>query len=334
MLLSGNAYGNYVLIGPDLDHLHRDCKYPRLISASNLSPQSFQNREWIVAAYRVGRTIHALIHNEYHDPSSPLCKPGDNGSGNPCWYNAVTYAYSVDDGMTFQHPTRLLVAAPTRRWDPSIGAPIGQKRRLYGYFGPSGIVRGRDGYFYSTMVAINNPDSARGTCVIRTRDLSDPASWRAWDGKEYRHAFLNPYSPDVQAPLRACAAVSPDIIHDFGGSLTYNTYLARYVLVGFWTRGRAHQPTACGFAFSLSVDLVHWSAPQVFQTADPPSNDAPDCPAGAIGKAYYPALIDESDTTVNHESTGKTPYLYYVAGLGAASRDLIRIRLRFDLPSR
>ncbi len=104
MLLSGNAYGNYVLIGPDLDHLHRDCKYPRLISASNLSPQSFQNREWIVAAYRVGRTIHALIHNEYHDPSSPLCKPGDNGSGNPCWYNAVTYAYSVDDGMTFQHP--------------------------------------------------------------------------------------------------------------------------------------------------------------------------------------------------------------------------------------
>jgi len=334
MLLSGNAFGNYVMTGPDLHHLTRDCGHPRLLSANKPDPSSFLGREWIVATYRVGSIIHALVHNEFHDAVSPLCMPGESGPANPCWYNAVTYAFSNDDGVTFHQGADVVIAAPTSRWNPQRGAPAGKRSRLYGYFGPSSIVRRSDGYYYSTFVVINNPDSARGTCVMRTRELSNPKSWRAWDGKTFSHQFDNPYSATTTEPGQACAAVSPDLIHDFGGSLTYNTYLNRYVLTGFSTRQPGPGPKPCGFAFSFSVDLVTWTRPQVFATADPPSKDAPDCMRGDMGMAYYPSLIDPSDSTTNFEMTGRTPFLYYVSGLGSPRRALIRVRVRFDDRSR
>ncbi len=334
MLISGNAFGNYALAGPDFDHLRRDCAHPRLVSGDNPDPSTFRSREWISATYRLGDTIHALVHNEYHDPVSPLCMPGENGPRNPCWYNSVTYAYSIDGGLTFDHPRSprgYVVAAPTSRWDPRRGAPEGPRRRPYGYFGPSSIIKGPDGYFYSTMVVMNNPDSARGTCVIRTRHLGDPESWRAWDGTGYTLRFENPYNPSAPQPGSACMAASPDAIHDFGGSLTYNTYLGRYVLVGFVARARKSSPLACGFAFSLSRDLVTWTTPQVFASADPPSGDVTSCAEHSeLGHAYYASLIDPSDTTTNFEVTGRTPYLYYVTGLGSQARNLVRVQLRFD----
>jgi hypothetical protein len=314
------------MIGPDFDHLTRDCSHPRLLSANNSDPSAFLGREWIVATYRVGNIIHALVHDEFHDAVSPLCMPGESGPANPCWYNAITYAFSNDDGVTFRHGSDFVVAAPTTRWSPARGAPTGKRRRLYGYFGPSGIIRRPDGYYYSTFVVINNPDSARGTCVMRTRDLSDPKSWRGWDGKAFTHRFENPYLPATPEPRRACTPVSAGVIHDFGGSLTYNTYLNRYVLTGFATTGTHN---GCGFAFSLSDDLVTWTTPQVFATANPPSNDAPGCPRGDLGMAYYPSLIDPADSTTNFERTGRTPFLYYVSGLGSPRRSLIRVRIQF-----
>ena len=333
MLISGNAFGNYTLTGPDFDHLRRDCAHPRLVSGDNPDPSAFRGREWINAVYRLGDTIHALVHDEYHDPVSPLCMPGENGPRNPCWFNTVTYAYSIDGGLTFSHgssPRGFVVAPPTSRWDPRRGAPEGTRSRMYGYFGPSNIIRGPDSYFYATMVVMNNPDSARGTCAIRTRDLGDPLSWRAWDGAGYGLRFENPYNPSAPQPLRACAAVSPGAIHDFGGSLTYNTYLGRYVLVGFATPPYRNPPIVCGFAFSLSKDLVTWTPPQVFASTNPPPG-APRCPQrGDLGNAYYPSLVDPSDTTVNFEVTGRTPHLYYVAGFGSPKRSLIRVQVRFD----
>lgn len=54
--------------------------------------------------YREGNTIHALVHNEYHDPVAQFCRPGVSNPSNPCWYNAITYAVSTDGGKTFSQP--------------------------------------------------------------------------------------------------------------------------------------------------------------------------------------------------------------------------------------
>jgi len=124
------------------------------------------------------------------------------------------------------------------------------------------------------------------------------------------------------------------VIHDFGGSLTNNNYLHRYVLVGFWAGARPGYALVCGFAFSTSRDLISWTRPQVFATTDAPSGDRTRCPAhGEFSNSYYPSLMDPSDTTASFEYTGRTAYLFYVTGFGTSDRSLMRVAVRFDLPA-
>ena len=69
---------------------------------------------------------------------------------------------------------------------------------------------------------------------MRTDDLSDPASWRYWDGREFEGLFINPYiDPPINPVGQVCTALASDEIGaSMNESITYNTYLDRYVLVG------------------------------------------------------------------------------------------------------
>lgn len=331
LLVSGNAPVNYSMAGPDFEHLARDCN-PVLVSGDSPLASSFDNQEWLLAVYREGDTVHGPIHNEYHDPTAANCRPGVTDPGNPCWYNAITYAVSTDGGRTFSQPPapRHVVAALPFPWDPTSsrrGAPP-----PHGYFTPSNIVRGADDYFYSMFMAISDlATSAQGQCVMRTRDLADPASWRAWDGTGFNLSMPSPYD-DAGNPAPtgrpACTPVSPQAIGGLGGSLTYNDYLHRYLLVGssvFPQQGTQ----VCGTEFSLSEDLVNWSTPKLLMPGKLPY---PPCDEGAPdGSLIYPSLIDHADPGVNFEHTGQTPHLYYVRWNQGLDRDLLRVPVRFAL---
>ncbi len=86
----------------------------------------------------------------------------------------------------------------------------------------------------------------------------------------------------------------------------------------------------CGFFFSLSTDLIHWSEPQLLAEAK-----LTYCPAVTPGPGavetlptLYPSLVDHADTTVNFERAGRTPYLYYMRfNDGWLDRDLVRVPL-------
>jgi hypothetical protein len=325
VLISGNAPRNRAMVGGDFDSLERDCQ-PILESADSPDPETFANQEWVLATYREGAVVHALVHNEYHDPVAENCRPGDTSPANPCWYNAITYARSTDEGRTFRQepaPGRV-VAAPPDPWDARSdrGAPP-----PYGYFTPSNIVRGPDGAFYTVIFAIPRRDEQtnRGACVLRTTDLSDPSGWRAWDGTGWTLRLGSPYADGPGTP---CTFVSRPEIQDLHGSLTYNTYLERYILVGVGARN-VPGGVECGFYLSLSRDLVHWTPRRLIREAKQPF---PHCSDGSPdGSEIYPSLIDHRDTSVNFEFTGRTAHLYFVRWNQGLDRDLLRQSVTFEL---
>lgn len=93
MLASSNPPNNSLLYGNDFNSLKHSCAMS-LPSSNSPDAFTFDNQEWILSLYRDGDIIHALIHNEYHDPYADNCLPGITTSENPCWYNAITCAYS------------------------------------------------------------------------------------------------------------------------------------------------------------------------------------------------------------------------------------------------
>jgi hypothetical protein len=262
--------------------------------------------------YRLGSTIHGLIHNEFHDPIAPDCKVGDSSPGNPCWYNSITYGASTDGGHTFTHavPPGHLLAPPPQQWNPQGPPPP------YGYFEPSNVVLAQDSFYYAVFgaIAMNGPQNV---CLMRTKNLGDPTSWRAWDGTGFNLQMTDPYTGP---PPALCAAVAPGMAQP---TLTYNTYLGKYMMLG-----SAGVGNVCGAAYALSSDLIHWTPFQIMRTAYFPY--APCLPPGGNGfLSTYFSIIDHSDTTVNFERPGQTPFLYYTrsqwANGGTLNRDLVRV---------
>lgn len=315
MLDDGDAPRIYAMFGTDFSSLKRDCTAPILVSDDLSTPDRFDNQEWIESVYFDGKIVHGLIHNEFHDPIATDCKPGDSSPANPCWYNSISYAVSSDGGHTFTHaaPPGQLLAPPPQTWNPQ-GPPAPPPP--YGYFEPSNIVLAQDGFYYAVFsaIAMNQPQNV---CIMRTQALGAPTSWRAWDGSGFNLQMTDPYT---SPPANLCTSVAPGIAQP---TLTYNTYLGKYMMVGSATLGNA-----CGAAYALSSDLIRWTSFQIIRTAYFPY---PPClPPGGNGYLnIYFSIIDHSDTTASFEKPGQTPYLYYTraqwAGGWTLNRDLVRV---------
>lgn len=338
LILTGPP-NNYAMRGPTFASLIHDCT-PLLVTGDNPAASTFDNQEWLLSPYRDGTAIHALIHNEYHDPIAPNCSPGVSTPGNPCWYNAVTYAVSTDGGRTFQHPAAPanVIAALPIPWDPNAaqGTSVRQPTPApYGYMSPSNIVRGPDGAWYALFRSLPDPlgKTGGGTCLMRTATLSDPQSWRAWDGNGFTLTMHSPYDAQGKpAPtgLPSCTYVSPDTLGEMFDSLTFNTFLGQYIATGTTARTIDGKLT-CGAFFSLSPDLLHWSEPQLLMEGKlpyPPCNGGNSSPNGS---KLYPALIDHGDSSTSFERTGRTPYLYYVVWNNGLDRDLWRVPVTFGI---
>ena len=322
-LYSGNAPAAYASFGPDFDTLARSCT-PTLVSVDDPTAASFLNQSWLSTVYRDGDTFHAIVHNEFHDPVHPNCKAGDTSPANPCWYNALTYATSNDGRVFIQPAPDHVVAGPPQVWDASGPRAPGP----YGTFSPSNVLLRDDGYHYAMFFTIPDRDDPprRGSCVMRTADLADPASWRAWDGRAYALAMPSPYAPSATGI--PCTIVLPGGIE---GSLTFNTYLDRYLYVGA-TGWIIEGALTCGVLYSLSEDLITWTPPRLLKAAPTP---IPPCPSGTnVGREYYPSLIDHDEPGVNFERTGRTPFLYYMRyNDQALDRDLVRVPVVIHLPA-
>jgi hypothetical protein len=313
-------YINRRFIGPDLDHLTRDCSVI-LQSDHNPDPAAFDDSEWIGSTYTFdGHTIYALLHSEYHGWEHPgQC--ADNSVLN-CWWNTITFGVSNNGGSTYSHATLpRLVASVPYRYIPNGGTT--------GAMSPTNIVHNpRNGYYYALVYITQQPPGQSPNyaldCLIRTKDLADPASWRAWSGgTNFDTTFIDPYRSTDNPTDHLCRGVSPDKLVDpnlgsfVPGSLTFSAYADQWIFVGV---------SAGGFYYSLSPDLIHWSQRRLFYPAPVPWTYH----CGDPDPVHYPSLLDPNSTSRNFETTGKTAFIYFTlfhtsGCTQGLNRDLVRV---------
>lgn len=308
--------------GADFYSLHRSCT-PALPSPDSPDPSTFKNRQWIFSTYYDGTVVHALVHNEFHDPVTPLCLVGTTPP-NPsaCAYVSISDATSSDGGHTFVQAAspQHLVAPPPFPWTPpTTGAP--PTAYYSGYWAPTNIIHALDGFYYAMFLGIDNTNAVgkQGICTMRTANLADPASWRAWDGTGFNTVMGDPYAGGAAPSI--CQRNYSLVTND---SLSYNTYLGQYMAAGFGSLNGQ-----CGFYFSLSSDMVNWTAPQFVVQKYLPAPTGCSLQAGTPqGDVAYGNIVDHDDTSANFETPGRTPYLYYTRfnDIGA-NRDVVRVPL-------
>jgi hypothetical protein len=308
--------------GPSLNDLSHSCR-PVFRSDRDPNPAHFDDMEWISSLYtRDGKKVYALLHDEYQGylHGSRICPSGVYAE---CWYNAVTLATSSDGGQTFRHaaPPRQLVATIPERYKPDGGQA--------GMFAPTNIVKSSDGYYYS-MVHTIGYDHKSGVCLMRTDDLSDARSWRGWDGNGFDLVFQDPYSS--RSADERCAFVAREAIQDMSYSLTYNTYLEKFVLVGYAAEyDRLKRQTVWGIYFSVSDDLVHWSRRKLLKEVELQGTYR----CGDSNPVQYFSVLDPESKSRSFDTVGKTAYLYFTR-LNyencelSADRDLMRFPIEFS----
>jgi hypothetical protein len=322
--LIASHYVSRQAIGPTLGQVRHRCAVI-LQSADDPRPQMYSYKEWMFAPYAVGGgNVVVLVHDEYHGNEVPgQCPTGELFS---CLYNAITLAQSTDGGATF-HPARRppddFVAGVPYRYVPDGGKA--------GIFQPSNIVR-KDDYYYALVSAVRYRLQQPGDCLIRTNRLEDPTSWRAWNGRDFSLRFIDPYRVQANPADHVCEPVSPGQIGQMTDSLTYNTYLGKYLLVGTNTEySPGKRRLVSGFYYTVSNDLLTWSDRKLIKEV--PLVQTYKC--GDPDPVQYGSVLDPASDSPNFETTGRRPYLYftrlhYSACRMTLNRDLIRVPLEFE----
>ncbi|HEX6457209.1 MAG TPA: hypothetical protein VF009_11905 [Solirubrobacterales bacterium] len=313
-------FDDFRMVGPSLEGLAIDC-HPVLLSPKRAAPRSFADREWIASIFtRDGRSVWALVHDEYQGNRHRGRCPSHRYL--PCWYNAITLAHSIDGGRTYTEaaaPGNLIASAPYR-YRPDQGPA--------GVFTPSNVVAGPDGAFYA-LVRVRDPGVQRGTCLLRTRHVARPHSWRAWNGIGFSGRFSDPYRSPQRRRI-PCTPVGQGQIAEMAESLTYSTALGSYLLVGLAPPGpNSLGPKARGIYFSTSKDLVHWSERRLITRAVTTHNYR----CGGPSPLAYPSVIDPESASRTFATSGSRPYLYYTQFRyrecrQTAERDLMRVPLQ------
>lgn len=318
--LIASHYKNLAMLGPDLNHVHRDC---HLIYAANTSakPEEFDDLGWIESLYTTdGKTIHGIVSMDFHPHRHDLPCEG-NIASHSCWYSALTQVDSTDGGRTF-------IAPPPGKPRFIAGAPYpydSSHTEVVGSLVPTQMVPW-NGYVYALFSMARTRDQQAGDCLVRTKDPGDPASWRAWDGHGFNVSFAYPYpSPPADTVAHTCLPVGGMNLHAPVRSLLLLPHDAGFLAVMQGTH-TVNNKSVTGVLASTSTDLIHWSA--LIPIIDIPTYRAHGCQETPHAAAYgYPSLLDPESISLNFNTIGTKGYIYltrfhYCEGL---SRDLVRI---------
>jgi hypothetical protein len=309
---------NRVERGPGLLQLHHRCPVV-MAGAGNDNPAAYDDRAWIASPWTAdGRTIWAVVHNEFHGHRRPALCP--TGRYMDCWFNALTEAVSHDGGRSFQRvPGRAVVAALPYRYD-QVG------RGHHGYFNPSNVVT-LDGGFAMFAFATHAGVQREGNCLLRTTEIGKPELWRGWNGSAFDVTFIDPYAETAAPEAHVCAPVAL-------GQLRWPvTSLVRHQPSGLFIALMLNAARAGGVFYATSPDLRTWSSPALLMTAigegawtcaDPPP-------------IAFPSLLDPASTSRSFETVGADPVLFAtrfnIANCKTSlDRELVRWRVRIDVP--
>src|SRR4051812_32039717 len=216
---------NHRYRGFDLNGVQEDCA-TMIASGNDPNPAAYNDLQWIASPYTIdGRTIYGLMHTEWRGYNHGQCSVPASQRGS-CIYFGVGFSRSRNAGATYtrQPAPQDLVATSSYRFDPSYGQA--------GYSMPSNIVYKPDGYYYVMIGTSAYRAQQFGACLLRTRTIADPTSWRAWDGSGFNIRFIDPYVETAEPPEAHVCAPLANLGAQMTTSLTYNTYFGKYMVTG------------------------------------------------------------------------------------------------------
>jgi hypothetical protein len=233
-------------------------------------------------------------------------------------------ALSADDGELFAYEPdrRVAVALPTKfRREPGW-------KNAQGFATVSSIFQ-YQGNFYAFAGSRGGGAQPVGNCLMRTHNLTDPASWRAWDGHDFTVRFDNPYTTaDNQASERVCRPIR--VPGDQSGevrSVSWDPDLRVFIAI---VRGHmkpvGSDTAVTGIFYSTSSDLFHWKRAGLIMKLDAQGACKP--------LIFYPSILDPAAKTPNFEDITAHSYVYYSRFNispghcnGTMDRDLMRVPL-------
>jgi len=331
-------------LGPTLEDVRHNCA-PAFISAGDPNPSHYNDQFWLSSFYTFdGLKIAALSHTEYHGWTHPgECNTTNLGE---CEYDSDTYHLSTDGGYNYDS-------------FPASGnfvAGVPYKYAVDG--GPTGfsvdtpIIHYR-GWFYAVTTSYTWPpnctaDSVPTPCLInggapiRTRDVFDPSSWRAWSGQDFSVSFADPYTKRISDPQAHVYAAVPYMSYIYAINIFRQRHDAASWDVEDFDHAEEFQKGDIVFAtlwdvydnllgpqglyFSTTTDLVHWTRPTLVVTQQELlSHDPPE--------SYYAyfSVLDPHAPDRNFTIVGERAYLYYTRLNSGSNPDRVLFRQPIDL---
>ena len=336
VLIASVNLGSRANRGIDANHLKHTCEVYHNTTCGNqqfgpncegataicCDPSLWSDREWIYSPvyFPENDTLVALTHMEFHNQNltrETSCSAIKTGSG-ACWFNAITSHRSTDGGRSWSHlrpaPHHLVAAQPYRQ--PEGGPGPANGKSPMGYEAPSNVVRDtKTGWYYAAIQTWSYKAqtsasewgkrhggyNGSGSCMIRTRDVHDPTSWRAWrntttTGGAWDVKFVDPYNDDPSTYVPEEHVCTP--VFNIGyPSLVWSTLYNKWIITGskVWDCSTV--------IFALSDDLIHWSSPYALYQ--------PTCSANGDYREIYPSLMDPASPSPNFDVVGELPYVYF-----------------------
>lgn len=319
MALFAPNYQNRAFIGPDLDHLKRDCAV-RFAAAGSADPALLDDRTWLQAFHTDnGRDVFALASASFipyrHDLT---CAAG--GARTDCWFNGIAALTSHDGGATFAYlgvPPHHLLFPPPEPYRDDVADPPG-------FMTATNIVSWQGGLYTVLWRRGGDGDTRSHNCLARA-PASDPGQWEVWSGSGFVPATRFD-GERWQIATTACAAVGPRNQPVIRGVVLAEA--AQTFIAVFQDRKRdAAGGEVSGFFYSTSADLLTWSAPELLLALDLKADAAPGEPW-----AGYPSIIDPASADRNFGTVGKSADLIFVRfqpkGQRSVNRQLVTVPLR------
>ena len=218
-VLQGSVnWGSRAQIGLALDSVKHSCEV-YYNATWRQEPQLYASREWIQSPWIFpNQSMIGLTHMEHHcdtagSDGSLSCQALNLSVGGGD-FSAVTLLASDNGGRSWYHarrPPGHVVAASPQNFTAG-------GNRL-GFRSPSNIVQGvgdQAGFYFATVTSGWGAPGGEGgcdkyvdpkelqhfcTCMMRTRDLTDPHAWRAWNGSDFSvPLFATPWDSPTPNP--------------------------------------------------------------------------------------------------------------------------------------
>ena len=194
-----------------------------------------------------------------------------------------------------------------------------------GYFTPSNIVRSGDGYFYTMFRAQPRNLQQMGTCIMRTRDLSDPHVV----ARVERHQLQRPVREPVRGDREPGASTSvPRSTSTASARSARASPTTPTSGSGCWSATRSATPRTAGRPASTTrcpTTCSNWTNAQLLMAAE--ITFSRDC--NLPDPIKESSLIDPNSTSRNFETVGQNAQQFYtwyhLSGCnGTLDRDLLR----------